>query len=157
MTAPAYRDVPPSGVPALTLESGVTLRVIAGSALGVDGAVSRPTTEPLVLDITLPAGSSFDAPLPTGHNAFAYVFGGGTVEVGGTPVESERMAILANDAQADGVRFGVAADAKVAGRVLLVAGAPLNEPIAQYGPFVMNTVDQIREAVEDFQRGKLAA
>jgi redox-sensitive bicupin YhaK (pirin superfamily) len=77
--------------------------------------------------------------------------------VGGTPVESERMAILANDAQADGVRFGVAADAKLAGRVLLVAGAPLNEPIAQYGPFVMNTVDQIREAVEDFQRGKLAA
>jgi len=157
MTAPAYRDVPPSGVPAVTLESGVTVRVIAGSALGVEGAVSRPTTEPLVLDILLPAGSSFDAALPAGHNAFAYVFGGGTVDVGGTPVESERMAILANDANADGVRLRVAADATVAGRVLLVAGAPLNEPIAQYGPFVMNTVDQIREAVEDFQRGKLAA
>lgn len=161
MTPPAYRDVPPSGVPTVTLESGVTLRVIAGSTLGADGevagAVSRPTTEPLVLDITLPAGTSFDAALPAGHNAFAYVFGGGAVDVGGTPVESERMAILANDASADGVRLRVASDARLPGRVLLVAGAPLNEPIAQYGPFVMNTVDQIREAVEDFQRGKLAA
>ena len=153
MTAPAYRDVPPSGVPAVTLESGVTVRVIAGSALGVEGAVSRPTTEPLVLDILLPAGSSFDAALPSGHNAFAYVFGGGTVDVGGTPVESERMAILANDANADGVRLRVAADATVAGRVLLVAGAPLNEPIAQYGPFVMNTKEEIMQAVQDFQAG----
>jgi redox-sensitive bicupin YhaK (pirin superfamily) len=157
MTPPAYRDVPPNGVPVARLDSGVTVRVIAGSTMGVGGAVSRPTTEPLVLDVTLPAGTSFDAALPVGHNAFAYVFGGGTVDVGGTAVESDRMAILANDATADGVRFVVAPDAERPGRVLLVAGAPLNEPIAQYGPFVMNTVEQIREAVEDFQRGKLAA
>jgi redox-sensitive bicupin YhaK (pirin superfamily) len=157
MTEPAYRDVPPSGVPVATLPSGVTVRVIAGSALGIEGAVSRPTTEPLVLDITLPAGTSFDAALPATHNAFAYVFGGGVVDIGGTRVESERMAILANDPASDGVRFAVDADAAKPGRVLLVAGAPLNEPIAQYGPFVMNTVEQIREAVEDFQRGKLAA
>ena len=156
MQAPAYRDVPPADVPLLTLANGVTVRVIAGSALGVSGAVSRPTTEPLVLDITLPAGQSFDAALPAGHNAFVYVYGGGVVDIGGdvpTRVESERMAILANDAAADGARL----TAVQAARVLLVAGAPLNEPIAQYGPFVMNTVDQIREAVEDFQSGKLAA
>ena len=156
MTAPAYRDVPPANVPALTLANGVHVRVIAGSALGVAGAVSRPTTEPLVLDITLPAGESFDAALPAGHNAFVYVYGGGVVDVGGaaaTRVESERMAILANDAAADGVRL----TAMQAARVLLVAGAPLNEPIAQYGPFVMNTTAQIHEAVADFQRGVLAA
>lgn len=155
MTAPAYRDVPPANVPALTLDNGVHLRVIAGSALGVAGAVSRPTTEPLVLDITLPAGQTFDAALPAGHNAFVYVHGGGVVDVGSeaaTRVESERMAILTNDAAADGVRL----TAVQAARVLLVAGAPLNEPIAQYGPFVMNTTAQIHEAVADFQRGVLA-
>ena len=156
MQPPAYRDVPPANVPALTLADGVQLRVIAGSALGVTGAVTRPTTEPLVLDLTLPAGTRFDAALPAGHNAFVYVFGGGAVDVGGetpTRVESERMAILANDAAADGVRLS----AVQASRVLLVAGAPLNEPIAQYGPFVMNTTAEIHAAVADFQRGVLAA
>ncbi len=153
MTAPAYRDVPPADVPAITLGSGVQVRVIAGQALGIAGAVSRPTTEPLVLDIALPAGTSFDAAVPPGHNAFAYVYGGGAADVGGQVVESERMAILANDAAADGVRLATTGQAA---RVLLVAGAPLNEPIAQYGPFVMNTSEQIHQALADFQRGALA-
>ena len=155
MTAPAYRDVPPADVPVFTLANGVGVRVIAGQTLGVTGAVVRPTTEPIVLDITLPAGQSFDAVLPAGHNAFAYVYGGGVVTVGGEAgarVESERMAILTNDAAADGVRL----TAETAARVLLVAGAPLNEPIAQYGPFVMNTTAEIHQAVADFQSGVLA-
>jgi redox-sensitive bicupin YhaK (pirin superfamily) len=159
MTAPAYRDVPPADVPVLALESGASVRVIAGSLFGLAGAVSRPTTEPVVLDITLPAGRSLDVPLPAGHNAFLYVFGDGVVDVGGvtpTRVESDRMAVLANDAAADGVHL--VADTALAqpARVLLVAGAPLNEPIAQYGPFVMNTTAQIHEAVADFQRGAFA-
>lgn len=156
MSAPAYRDVPPSAVPVVSLEGGGSVRVIAGEALGIVGAVTRPTTEPLVLDIVLPAGVSFDAALPAGHNAFVYVYGDGVVDVGDhhpTRIQSERMAILANDTQADGVRLTAQTDA----RVLLVAGAPLNEPIAQYGPFVMNSTAEIHQAVADFQRGAFAS
>ncbi len=109
-----------------------------------------------MLDIVLPAGAAFDAVVPAGHNAFVYVYGGGAVDVGQvepTRVESERMAILANDAAADGVRMTAQTDA----RVLLVAGAPLDEPIAQYGPVVMNSTAEIHQAVAYFQRGAFAA
>ena len=82
------------------------------------------------------------------------MYGGGTAEVGGQAVESERLAILTNDASADGARLNATGQPA---RVLLVAGAPLNEPIAQSGPFVMNTAEQIHQAVADFQRGVLAA
>lgn len=158
MIAPAYRDVPPADVPALALESGVQVRVIAGSLFGVAGAVSRPVTEPVVLDITLPAGVSIDVPLPPGHNAFVYVFAG-AIEVGGdapTRVENERMAVLENEAAADGVRLVAEHASSGPARLLLIAGAPLDEPIAQHGPFVMNTTAQLHEAVADFQRGALA-
>ena len=157
MQPPAYRDVPPEGVPSFTVEGGAQVRVVAGHSHGVDGAVRRETTEPLVLDLTLPAGAGIDVPIPGGHNAFVYVHGGTTVEVGGAEVASERMAILGNDAQADGVRLAAPADAPQPARLLLVAGRPLREPIAQYGPFVMNTVQELQQAVSDYQRGVLAA
>jgi redox-sensitive bicupin YhaK (pirin superfamily) len=152
MSAPWYRDIPTEDVPRFALDSGATVQVIAGSSHGVDGAVQRDGTLPLYLDIDLPAGATFDQPLPAGHNAFLYVFRGEVV-VDGRAVPQSRMAILDNAQAADGVRIKAVAPT----RLLLLAGRPLNEPIAQYGPFVMNTVDQIREAVEDFQRGKLAA
>lgn len=153
MTAPTYRDVPPQDVPVFTLADGATVRVIAGVSHGVTGAVTRPTTEPLYLDVALPAGRSFAQPIPAGHNAFVYVYGG-AVEIEGTRVERERMAILANEAGTDGVRVTAqGGDAKL----LLIAGQPLNEPIVQYGPFVMNTPAEIHQAMADFQRGTLAA
>jgi redox-sensitive bicupin YhaK (pirin superfamily) len=159
MTAPAYRDIAPSAVPEYTDAAGVRVRVIAGASGKVAGAVARPKTEPVVLDLTIPAGAAFTAELPAGHNAFAYVFGATAVAVGGddaaTTVEPERMAILANDG-GDGVRFVVAAEAVAPARVLVVAGRPLGEPIAQYGPFVMNTSAELQRAFHDFQSGVLA-
>lgn len=159
MQAPAYRDVSPGDVPEFVLDNGVRVRVIAGASQGVAGAVSRPSTEPLCLDISLPPGTGFDAQIPVGHNAFIYCHGGGTVHVGdvaGSAVESDRMAILANDAGADGVRLSAPASQSGLSRVLLVAGRPLNEPIAQYGPFVMNNQRELEQALADYQRGVLA-
>jgi len=155
MQPPAYRDVPPEQVPVFTLEGGVSVRVLAGRSHGVEGAVTRPVTEPLYLDVTLPPGTAFEQPLPAEHNAFAYVFGG-ELEIEGERVVDGRMAILQNDPEADGVRLAVPASASGAARVLLVAGRPLNEPIVQHGPFVMNTAQEIHQAVADFQRGVLA-
>jgi quercetin 2,3-dioxygenase len=163
MCAPMYRDVAPAEVPEFEVENGTLaptkVRVIAGSTHGVTGAVTRPTTEPLVLDITLPPGAVVHLPIPATHNAFIYVFGG-AVDVGSpessqgrSQVDSERMAILNNDAVADGVTLTAGS---TTARVLLVAGHPLNEPIAQHGPFVMNTVAELHQAVADFQRGALA-
>src|SRR5438034_7639876 len=105
MTAPAYRDIAPNAVPEYIDAAGVRVRVIAGASHGTAGAVTRPKTEPVVLDLALPPGSSFDAELPAGHNAFVYVFAKTPVVVGGpgaAAVEPDRMAILANDARSDG-------------------------------------------------------
>jgi quercetin 2,3-dioxygenase len=152
MSAPWYRDIPTEEVPRFALPSGATVQVIAGSSHGVDGAVQRDGTQPLYLDIDLPQGAVFEQPLPAGHNAFVYVFRGEAV-VEGKGVPQARMAILDNAQGADGVRIKAAAPT----RLLLIAGRPLNEPIAQYGPFVMNTQAEVFQAVEDFRAGRFAA
>lgn len=149
MIKPWYRDIPNADVPEFTTPEGVTVRVIAGEAHGVAGAVQRETTEPLYLDLHFSGAAGFAKRLPAMHNAFIYVYRG-NVRVGDTQVSSQRMAILNNDAGSDGIV--VHADGPA--RVLLIAGRPLNEPIAQYGPFVMNSNDQIFEAVRDFQAGR---
>ena len=149
MRAPWYRDIGSDEIPEFTAPEGATVRVIAGASHGVAGAMQREATEPLYLDIQLPAGASFEQSLPADHNAFVYVYRGG-VEIGGTNVPVQRMAILRNGKDADGVRIS----APAASRVLLIAGKPLGEPIAQYGPFVMNSNEEIFQAVQDYQAGK---
>jgi quercetin 2,3-dioxygenase len=150
MNPPWYRDFKAGDLPKFVTPQGVAVTVIAGSSHGVSGAVTREATEPLYLDLHLAAGSRFEQALPAGHNAFVYVYRG-EVKVGGQAVPVQRMAVLANDARADGVVVEASADAKV----LLIAGRPLKEPIAQYGPFVMNTQQEIFQAVNDFRDGRL--
>jgi redox-sensitive bicupin YhaK (pirin superfamily) len=149
MVKPWYRDIPAEELPTVSTAEGVQVQVIAGSSHGVQGAVQRDGTEPVYLDIAIPAGAVFEQQLPAGHNAFIYVFRGEVV-VEGKAVPSTKMAILTNPEGSDGVRIHASQDA----RVLLIAGRPLGEPIAQYGPFVMNTQAELQQAVEDFRAGK---
>jgi len=150
MNPPWYRDFKAGDLPRFVTPQGVAVTVIAGSSHGVAGAVTRDATAPLYLDLHLPAGARFEQPLPDGHNAFVYVYRG-EVAISGQAVPRQRMALLANDALADGVVI----EAGVESRVLLLAGQPLKEPIAQYGPFVMNTQQDIYQALSDFRDGRL--
>ena len=157
MCPPWYRDIQSAEIPEFTTPEGVTVRVIAGRSHGLAGAMARPVdawpTDPLYLDLHFPAGGAvFSQPLPAEHNAFLYTYRG-SVQVGATAVPRLRMAILENGG--DGVTVqGLPGETPA--RALLIAGRPLREPIAQYGPFVMNTREQLMQAVEDFQNGRLA-
>ncbi|MCK0510548.1 pirin family protein [Aromatoleum buckelii] len=149
---PWYRDFAAADLPRFTTADGAEVRVIAGASDGVAGAVTREATAPLYLDVHLPAATRFAQTLPPTHNAFLYVYRG-EVAVGGTAVAERRMAILANAPHADGV---VIEAGTVPARLLLIAGRPLNEPIAQYGPFVMNTEAEIHAALADCRDGRFA-
>ncbi|MFY7865359.1 pirin family protein [Roseateles sp.] len=152
MRAPWYRDIPSAQIPELEVD-GVKVRVIAGESHGIAGAVQRDHTEPLYLDLHLAPGVRFSQALPEGHNAFVYVYRGELQFDGGVLVPQQRMALLANTPGSDGLAFSAG---EAGARVILVAGRPLNEPIAQHGPFVMNTQAELIQAVRDFQAGVLA-
>ena len=151
MAEPWYRDFPTEVSPEYVSKENVTVRVISGNSNGVSGVVSRETTEPLYLDVHMPAGASFATAIPNTHNAFIYVYRG-AVKVGGVQVETRRMGILSNSAEAEGLNISATKEA----RFILVAGKPLNEPIVQYGPFVMNTQEQIHQTLDDFRNGRFA-
>ncbi len=152
MRAPWYRDIQSAEIPEITTPEGVKVRLIAGRSHGVTAAMQREVTEPLYLDLAIPAGAGLVQALPASYNAFVYVYRGG-LQIGDTHVPVQRLAILKNDPGRD----GVALRAHAASRALLIAGKPLGEPIAQYGPFVMNTRDEILRAVEDYEAGRFAA
>lgn len=155
MRDPWYRDIQSAEIPELRTAEGVTARVIAGESHGVAGSVQRDVTQPLYLDLHFgAAGQRFEQALDPQRNAFVCVYRG-SVEVAGadgasTSVARGRMAILGNEG--DGVVLHATGDEPA--RALLIAGQPLREPIAQYGPFVMNTRQQLLEAVEDFNNGR---
>jgi hypothetical protein len=151
LCAPWYRDIAPHEIPEWHAP-GVTARVIAGHSHGVQAVVRRDATDPLYLDLHLDAGASFEQPLPEGHNAFVYVYRG-ELAVADQVVRRQRMAIFANTAGSDGVVVSAGTEGA---KAILIAGRPLKEPIAQYGPFVMNSHAEIHQAVDDFRAGRLA-
>jgi redox-sensitive bicupin YhaK (pirin superfamily) len=152
MTAPRYQDIAPERIPVVELDGGAAVKVIAGALGDVRGPVEAEATEPLYLDVRLPAGGRFAHALPEGHAAFAYVFEG-AVSFGpaaaATRVERGHLAILGAGTQV------AAVSGEAPARFLLLAGKPLGEPVAKYGPFVMNSPEQIRQAVADYQSGRL--
>lgn len=151
MTAPRYQELGPEHFPEQEVGEGVRVKVIAGQVGGVTGPISQPATDPTYLDVRLGAGAAFTHTLPEGHNAFLYVYEG-SARVGDGPeaatIGTREMAVLGQGGQ---VRVeGREADT----RLILVAGRPLNEPVARYGPFVMNTQAELRQAFEDYQAGR---
>ncbi len=149
MTAPRYQEIPPAEIPTASLPAGVTAKVIAGEIAGVRGPINGIATQPTMLDIALPAGGTVTLPLPATHAVFLYPFEG-TIAVGEAPdtIGHGNLIVLG---PGDAVRIAASGGAA---RVLLVAGRPLNEPVARYGPFVMNTPQEIRQAAIDYQAGR---
>ena len=152
MTKPRYQEIPATEIPVAKSEDGkVTARVIAGEALG-QGAVIETRTPIFYLDCELAPGASLEQPAPPEYNVFAYVVGGeGTFGSNRRSVRAHEMVQFA----ADGDAVRIEAEPGSPLRVLLIGGVPLNEPVARYGPFVMNTRSELVQAFEDYQAGRL--
>jgi quercetin 2,3-dioxygenase len=165
MMAPVYRDLVPDQIPTWALNDGVSLRMIAGglelrqrgSSQRFEGPVQRPDTEPIFADLHFSQASSLSLSIPAGHNAFIYTYRGDML-VGDEPnqrsVADTRMGILSKVSEsASGDSSSIELSCVDASRCIVVAGRPLREPIAQYGPFVMNTREEVMQAFQDFQSG----
>jgi redox-sensitive bicupin YhaK (pirin superfamily) len=156
MTAPKYQEFGPDRIPLATPGKGVTAKVIAGRVADIVGPIFQPATDPTYLDLSLEPGAVFMQALPADYAAFLYVFEG-SIEVGtdaaASVVDTHQLAVLGEgeEIRLKGVSAG--ADGKTA-RTILVAGRPLREPVAKYGPFVMNTREELQQAFIDLQNGK---
>jgi redox-sensitive bicupin YhaK (pirin superfamily) len=151
MTRPRYQDVAAARIPEVRRADGTRIRVVAGAVDGVEGAVREIYADPQYLDVSLPAGGTFELPVPRGHAALAYVFQGeasfGPPGKAARAVAAPRLAVL-GDGDAVRARAGAAP-----ARFLLLSARPLHEPIARYGPFVMNTEEEIRETLRELRAG----
>jgi redox-sensitive bicupin YhaK (pirin superfamily) len=148
MVKPRYQDLAPARIVELAVDDAA-VRLVAGEAHGRRGPVDGIVTAPQMLDVQLPARGTFRHALPPSHNAFVYVFEG-TARIGAarTPVAAGQLAVLGDG---DGVTLRSDGGA----RMLCLAGQPIGEPVARYGPFVMNTEAELRQAIEDYQSGRL--
>ncbi|MBK8717669.1 MAG: pirin family protein [Deltaproteobacteria bacterium] len=150
LTAPRYQDIDASEIPSATTDAGASVRVIAGTVDGTRGPIEA-VTEPVLLDIRLGDGGSFEHALPPGHNAFVYVYEGSVEIVGASKAASVERGKLVVLGAGDAVKLR----ANTAAKALLVAGRPIGEPVARYGPFVMNTQAELEQAFRDYRSGAL--
>ncbi|MCW5579938.1 MAG: pirin family protein [Luteimonas sp.] len=151
MTNPRYQEFPPEQLPVVTPAEGVTVKLVAGEVDGVRGPIVQPATDPLYLDVGLAPDAEWLYALPEGHSAFAYAFEGALTVGDGDdarPLAAQEMAVLGGGAVLK-LRAG-----EGGARLIVVAGRPLREPVARYGPFVMNTKQEIMQAFVDFQEGR---
>jgi hypothetical protein len=146
MTDPRYQDIAAERIPTVETPSGARVRVIAGEVAGAAGPVEGIATAPVYVDVEVPAGSEYGLSVPSEHNGFVYVFEGRGV-VGGEAMGSSELGVLA-----DGDSVGLTTDDSPM-RALVVAARPLDEPMARYGPFVMNTREEIHQAFADYKAG----
>ena len=152
MTQPRYQEISSSRIPEIRREDGVKIRVIAGQVDGVHGPVTEIAADPTYLDVSIPRNTSFAHPVERGHTAFAYVFEGeGTFGISDEgdeeTVSHPKLAVFG---EGDTVKVLTTGQPV---RFLLISGQPLHEPIARYGPFVMNTREEIEQALRDLQNG----
>jgi quercetin 2,3-dioxygenase len=161
MKPAAYKDIPARDIPLVSLPLGGEVRVIAGALGAGAAAVHGPingggivlATDPTYLDVRLPAGAEFSAPVATGHNAFIYTYEG-NARIGAADPKplGNRAAGVLSDGDEVRVRAGTEGV-----RFLFLAAKPLREPVVQYGPFVMNTREEIEQALADYRAGRLAS
>jgi len=162
MKPAGYRDIPADEIPVVKLPQGGEVKVIAGTlelngdltSGPVNGSAAKLSTDPLYLDVRLPAGAEFSAPVAAGRNAFLYTYEG-SAQIGAAgaakPLPHRAAGVLSDG---DGVRVQAGAEGV---RFLLLAAKPLHEPVVQYGPFVMNTREEIEQAIADYRNGRLGA
>lgn len=152
MIAPRYQNINANEIGEIRRDRGATIRVIAGTVDGVAGPIGGIAAEPTYLDVSIAPNGSFDLPIPRGHSAFAYVFeGGGRFDAKDERAVTSPRLVVWDDSDSVAVRAG-----EQGARFLLVSGKPLNEPIARYGPFVMNTKAEIDQTLRELQAGTFA-
>jgi redox-sensitive bicupin YhaK (pirin superfamily) len=149
MSAPQYQEFSADRIPEAQPAPGVRVKVIAGRIGDVVGPVQQPATSPSYFDVTLEPGAAFEHAFPTGHNVFAYVYEGAAQIEGEDVVPKGDLLVFG---PGDLIRMAAGGAST---RIIVVAGRPLNEPVARYGPFVMNTKEQIMQAFVDYQEGRL--
>ena len=149
MTKPRYQNIAANEIPEVTREGSARIRVIAGTVDGVTGPVTGIAADPIYLDVSVPSDASFTQPISRGHSAFAYVFEG-EGNFAGKIVSNLRLVVLGD---------GDFVEVKTTNspvRFLLVSGKPLGEPVARYGPFVMNSREEIEQTLRELQEGTFA-
>ena len=144
---PGYQDIATADIPELSTEKGSLIRVLAGDYKGQKGAVTTQSVKPQFFDVHLVANESLNIATEPTHNGFVYVYHG-DLEAAGEVLSKVHLALLS-------LASDLVLDGKDGARAIFVSGEPINEPVVQYGPFVMNSQEEINQALVDYQQGVL--